>query len=384
MHHPHPHVELIHHGSAHQTDPHVTLSHDHQTIVTGHGDLSPDFARGHPEVHEFPHHDHLVVDNDLAFHESHPDPVSLCRDEVTTLFEEQCNTVEEEVCESITENVCSTSTEEVCHTNEIEVCDDLLPHNIHVRSNDNLVVNRDLFDAPHTQSIGETNAVTAEGCDPNEIECFQTTECKAVVQEVCFTANEVTHEEKCQEAGAANCFENLVEECQDPVTRTGCVQVPKKVCPVSCTKVPRFQQVEKCEPRQQQACELVPVCRPRPGCGQGPAVSALPQLSHIQLHSSVASQVASQQLIQPFVHGSVAGGLTADGLPPRLSVPAVPPAFEAEAPRQPKSGGCRIEAIQECEAVPRTECAQVPQQECHLVPRKQCRNVPVEKINRVC
>ena len=310
--------------------------------------------------------------------------MSLCRDEVTTLFEEQCDTVEEEVCESITENVCSTSTAEVCHTNEIEVCDDLLPHNIHVRSNDNLVVNRDLFDAPHTQSIGETNAVTAEGCDPNEIECFQTTECKAVVQEVCFTANEITHEEKCQEAGAVNCFENLVEECQDPVTRTGCVQVPKKVCPRSCTKVPRFQQVEKCEPRQQQACELVPVCRPRPGCGQGPAVSALPQLSHIQLHSSVASQVASQQLIQPFVHGSVVGGLTADGLPPRLSVPAVPPAFEAEAPRQPKSGGCRIEAVQECEAVPRTECAQVPQQECHLVPRKQCRNVPVEKINRVC
>lgn len=244
------------------------------------------------------------------------------------MFEEHCDTVEEEVCESITENVCSTSTEEVCHTNEIEVCDDHQPHNIHVRqvSNDNLVVNRDLFDAPHTQSIGETNAITAKaGCDPNEIECFQTTECKAVVQEVCFTANEVTQEEKCQEAGAANCFENLVEECQDPVTRTGCVQ----------------------------------------------------------LHSSVASHVASQQLVTPFVHGSVAGGLTFDGLPPRLSVPAVPPAFEAE-PRQPKSGGCRIEAVQECEAVPRTECAQVPQQECHLVPRQQCRNVPVEKLNRVC
>merc|ERR1740129_723704 len=79
VHHPHPHVELIHHGSAHQTEPHVTLSHDHQTIFTGHGDLSPDFARGHPEVHEVPHHDHLVVDNDLAVHESHPDPVSLCR-----------------------------------------------------------------------------------------------------------------------------------------------------------------------------------------------------------------------------------------------------------------------------------------------------------------
>merc|ERR1712176_517452 len=178
----------------------------------------------------------------------------------------------------------------------------------------------------------------------------------------------VTHEEKCQEAGATNCFENLVE-----------------VCPRSCTKVPRFQQVEKCEPREQQACELVPVCRPRPGCDQSPAVPAsLPQLSHIQLHSSVASHVASQQLIQPFIHGSVAGGLTAEGFPPRLSVPAVPPAFEAEAPRQAKSGGCHIEAVQECEAVPRTECAQVPQQECHLVPRKQCRNVPVEKVNRVC
>ena len=335
-------------------------------------------------VHEIPHHDTLVVDNDISV------PVSVCRDEVTTLFEEHCDTLEEEVCETLTENVCSTSTEEVCHTNEIEVCDDFHPHTIHTRSaDDNLVVNRDLFDAARTQAIGETNVITAEvpvECDPNEIECFQTTECKPVVQEVCFTVNEVTHEERCVDAGATNCFENLVEECQDPATRTGCVQVPKKVCPRSCTKVPRFQQVEKCEPREQQSCELVPVCRPRPGCGPAPGPAPLPQLSHIQLHSSVASHVASQQLITPFVHGSVAGGLTADGLPPRLPVPApaVPPEFEAELPRQPKSGGCRIEAVQECEAVPRTNCQQLPQQECHLVPRQQCRNVPVEKVNRVC
>jgi len=287
----------------------------------------------------------------------------LCRDEVTTVLEEHCDTIEEEVCEAVAENVCSTSTEEVCHNNEIEVCDELpVHHGIHERSN-SLEVNSDLFGAASKLVELESNGIAEPPltCDPKDVECFQATQCLPVTNKVCFTTNEVTYEEKC--------------EVGTETQRT-------------CTRVPRFQPVEKCEDKVQQSCSIIPVCRNRvPGCG-GQLAESLH--NPIELHSSVSNQLARQQLSlalhQQQQHPAVAQQqqqlpfaqhqLAEHNVPARLPVPAGPQL------RQPKS--CRIEVVQECETVPRTNCDRLPKQSCHIVPRQQCTQVPVEKLEHVC
>ena len=369
---------------------HHEVAHPAVPLVAG-------LAQPPHEPHIIPHdlhsavqlqHPGLVVDNDISAPFPAPlpapAPVSLCREEVSTVVEEHCHAVEEEVCETITENICSTSTEEACHVEQVEVCDDLHPglhphplpaHTLHPRQTEAeeaeeaalARAKRDIKPFVHHElqqntlgpqaglplapapavslpavapitpvslpapaaavsAVSPVAAVElpaaappfepapAPGCGPQDQECFQTTECRPVVQEVCFPTNQVT-----SQAG-----------------------------------VPVFQRVEKCEQRQQQQCALVPVCRPRPGCpgNPAPAPAQLPQLDQLQLHSSVAQQLAA--------------------------------AGSSRQPKQLVGGGCRLEAVQRCGPVPRTDCAQVPRQECRVVPRQQCDQTPVQKVQRLC
>lgn len=118
------------------------------------------------------------------------------------------------------------------------------------------------------------------------------------------------------------------------------------------------------------------------GCG-----GAESHQNPIHLHATVSQQLAKQQLLlaqqqqqslvaqqQVVTHGQFPAEHNI--VPSRLPVPPAPG-------RRPKSG-CRVEAVQECETVPRTNCNQVPQQSCHIVPLEQCHQVPVEKVEHVC
>ena len=155
-------------------------------------------------------------------------------------------------------------------------------------------------------------------CDPQDVECFQTTECINVTKEVCFLANEVTNEENCVDEATPKCVDQLVKDCSKGKCRT----VPKKVCEDvpqrSCTSVPRFQQVEKCEPRVQQSCSIVPVCRPRtPGCPL--KLDAIPSFGPIQLHAAVSHQLGLQQNQAAAVQQPIQPQPTS--VPQRLQVP---------------------------------------------------------------